>query len=203
MERHLSLDYAQAQARQAELVALRKRDQVEDHLLLLEHPPVITLGKESDRQFLHSSNLPVHSTNRGGSVTYHGPGQLVAYPILKLEEGRRDLHRYLRDLEEILILTCRDFGVTATRSQGRTGIWVGQEKLASIGVRASSWVTSHGVALNYDRDLEGFDSIVPCGLTGVKMTSLGQLLGKTPSRELIEEGFCRHFQGIMNRTLRG
>ena len=184
-------------------MARRKRDEIEDHLLLLEHSPVITLGKESDRQHLHACSIPIHSTNRGGSITYHGPGQLVAYPILKLEEGRKDLHRYLRELEEILILTCRDFAVQAERSPGRTGIWVGSEKLASIGVRASSWVTSHGVALNYGQDLTGFDDIVPCGLSGVKMTSLAQLLGRPPSRELLEERFCSHFQGIMDRTLRG
>ena len=183
----------------------RKLDRIEDTLIMLEHPPVLTLGRAASLEALRvaESELPVQlvRTGRGGQITFHGPGQLVAYPILRLEEGRRDLHRYLRDLEAVVIDVCADFGVTAERQAGRTGVWVGERKLASIGVRASNWVTSHGVGLNYGMDLSGFDLIEPCNLTGVRMTSLGLELGQPPARRDVEARWCLRFAERFDRRL--
>jgi lipoyl(octanoyl) transferase len=151
-----------------------------------------------DPQELQTAGVEFHRAGRGGEVTYHGPGQLVAYPILKLEEGRRDLHRYLRDLEQVVIDVCAEFAVPAQRDPGRTGIWVEGQKLASIGIRASSWVVSHGVAINYGPDLSGFDHIVPCGLSGVQMTSLHV---RGIARESLEQRFCEAFSRIFSRRL--
>lgn len=204
LERYELLDYLQAEQRQQQLVGARQSQQVEDHLLLLEHPPVLTLGRGASPEHVHDlRGRPLHRTGRGGEVTYHGPGQLVAYPILLLEEGRRDLHRYLRDLEQVVIEICTDWNLQGERVAGKTGVWVGGAKLASLGVRASRWVTSHGVALNYGPDLSGFAGITPCGLAGVEMTSLSRLLEVAVSREEVEERFCRHFQRIFGRRLRG
>lgn len=156
---------------------------------------------KSSPEQLRQSGIGLASCGRGGEVTYHGPGQLIAYPILELEEGRRDLHRYLRDLEEVAIRTCADLDVVVERRPGLTGLWWGTRKLASIGVRASRWVTSHGLALNYASDLEGFGHIVPCGLSGVEMVSLHHILGKIPGRKELEERFCYHFSQVFARQL--
>lgn len=182
----------------------RKQGLDPDHLILLEHPPVYTLGRAASLEFLkcqpEAEGIQVFRTGRGGQITYHGPGQLVAYPILALEPERRDLHRYLRDLEQVVLDVCTDLGIAGQRIAGKTGVWVGAEKLASLGVRASAWVTSHGVALNYGSDLSGFEGIVPCGLTGVRMTSLARL-GHEISRLSLEERFCRHFSRIFDREI--
>ena len=184
----------------------RQRGEIPDQLLLLEHPPVYTLGRGASQEHLHvdpaTLGIPLFRTGRGGQITYHGPGQLVAYPILELEESRRDLHRYLRDLEQVVIDLCQDFAVPCQRRQGLTGVWIGSQKLASLGVRASRWVTSHGVALNYSDELSGFDGITPCGLQGVTMIGLSQRAGPI-SRESLEERFCHHFSRIFGRQLRG
>jgi len=157
---------------------------------------------KATRQQLDGLQIEFHRCGRGGEITYHGPGQLVIYPILRLEEGRRDLHRYLRDLEQVVIDTCQDLDVEVQRSQGRTGIWFQERKLASIGVRASSWVTSHGIGLNYSPEaLSGFDWIVPCGLQGVEMISLTQIMGRTLARNELEEVLCRNFAKIFARRL--
>lgn len=182
-------------------MAQRKRDAIPDQLILVEHTPVFTLGRAATLEHLHDQKgIELHRTGRGGQITYHGPGQLVAYPILRLEPGRRDLHRYLRDLEQVVIDLCADYQLIAKRSQGRTGVWVEQKKLASLGVRASGWVTSHGLALNYGPDLSGFAGITPCGLEGVEMTSLSRL-GVTVERRALEERFCAHFSRIFERRL--
>ena len=163
-----------------------------DTLLLLEHPHVITLGGASDPAHVLAGperraalGVELFESGRGGDVTYHGPGQLVGYPILLLEEGRRDLHRYLRDLEGALIDALATFGVRAGRRAGRTGVWTGGSKIAALGVRVSSgWVTSHGFALNVSTDLSFFDAIVPCGIAGCTVTSLERELGRrVPTRE--------------------
>lgn len=146
---------------------------------------MITLGRGADPRHVlipeasrEASGIELHETGRGGDVTYHGPGQLIGYPILALRADRRDAHRYLRDLEEGLMRTAAELGVAATRVPGLTGIWVGDAKLAAIGVRISaSWITSHGFALNVGPDLSGFDAIVPCGIAGRSITSLSRLLG--------------------------
>ena len=201
------LDYFGAEELQSQLVASRKGGQIPDHLLVLEHPPVLTLGRGGDiahlkvsPQWLEQRGVPLVRTGRGGEITYHGPQQLVAYPILLLQEGRRDLHRYLRDLEQTVMDTLADFSVTGQRVPGKTGVWVEERKIASIGIRTSSWVTSHGVALNYGEDLGGFDWITPCGLEGVEMTSLARE-GAPVGRVELEKRFCLHFQRIFGREL--
>jgi len=163
---------------------LRSEDTPEQ-LLLLEHPHVFTLGRGADSsniladtEQLQTNSVEVHETGRGGDVTYHGPGQLVGYPIINLKPDRCDVHRYVRDLEEVLIRTVAEFGVTGTRIEGLTGVWVGNEKIAAIGVRIARWITSHGFALNVNTDLDYFKMIVPCGITDKGVTSLSRLLGK-------------------------
>jgi lipoate-protein ligase B len=178
--------YAEAQAIQGALVEERRCGAEHDTLLLLEHPPVITLGRGSDRNHLLVDELELarrgielHHCGRGGDVTFHGPGQLVGYPILALRGERRDAHRYLRDLEQALIRAVGDLGVAAGREPGLTGIWAGGEKLAAIGVRLSTgWITSHGFALNVSTNLDGFSSIVPCGIRDRGVTSMARLLGR-------------------------
>jgi lipoyl(octanoyl) transferase len=156
-----------------------------EQLLLLEHPHVFTLGRGADssniladQQQLQSNSVEVHETGRGGDVTYHGPGQLVGYPIINLKPDRCDVHRYVRDIEDVLIRTIAEFGVTGTRIAGLTGVWVGNEKIGAIGVRIARWITSHGFALNVNTDLNYFKMIVPCGITDKGVTSLSRLLGR-------------------------
>ena len=178
--------YAEALRLQDERVAARRAGTAPDTLLLLEHPPVITLGRSADRanvldgvEALARRGIEVHECGRGGDVTYHGPGQLVGYPIVQLAPERRDVHRYLRDLEQGLIDAVAELGVEAHRAPGLTGVWVGSEKLAAIGVRLSTgWITSHGFALNVAPDLSGFAAIVPCGLRGRGVTSLARLTSR-------------------------
>jgi lipoyl(octanoyl) transferase len=183
------VSYAHALDLQDSLVTSRRGGTAPDTLLLLEHPPVITMGRSSRRDHLLADprelarrGVEVHECGRGGSATFHGPGQLVGYPILALRGHQRDAHRYLRLLEEALIRTVADFGVAARRVAGLTGVWVGGRKLAAIGVRISrGWITSHGFSLNVSTDLRGFSSIVPCGIRDRGVTSLAELLGQAPS----------------------
>ncbi|MCW5891552.1 MAG: lipoyl(octanoyl) transferase LipB [bacterium] len=166
--------YAAALAWQERLVAERLAGG-DDVLLLLEHPPVYTLGRGADARFLGAAaaaDTPVVRVGRGGQVTYHGPGQLVGYPILALRRHRLDVHWYVRTLEQVLIDALADFGIAAARRPGLTGVWVEDRKIGSIGVALRRWVTWHGFALNVGPDLGGFVSIVPCGITGVRMTSV-------------------------------
>ena len=165
--------------------ALARGEASAESFLLLEHPHVITLGRNANPLHVlageaarQTRGVALYRAGRGGDVTYHGPGQLVGYPILDLKPDRCDVRRYVRDLEEVLIRTVADFGVTAGRAEGMTGIWVGREKLGAIGVRIARWVTSHGFALNVATDLSYFDLIVPCGLTGKGVTSLERLTGR-------------------------
>lgn len=194
--RHLGLvDYQAGLDLQKELVEQRKQGRIPDQLLLLEHPHVITLGARNHNaasnvleapEALARRGVAVFETGRGGDVTYHGPGQLVGYPILELQGDRRDVHRYVRDLEEMLIGSVADFGIAASRIPGLTGIWVGHEKLAAIGVRISRWVTSHGFALNVSTDLSYFGLIVPCGIADRGVTSMERLLGRSvPMAEVV------------------
>jgi len=178
--------YADAALRQDELVAARRRGAAPDTLLLLEHPKVITLGRGADpahvladEAALRASGTELHECSRGGDVTFHGPGQLVGWPVIALRPERRDVHRYLRDLESALIALLADFGIEGGRIPGLTGVWSGGRKVAAIGVRLSSgWITSHGFALNVTTDLTGFDAIVPCGIADRGVTSLRELLGR-------------------------
>ena len=168
------------------MVAERQADQIEDTLVLVEHPNVITIGRRmnSRANILNASGIPVVEIERGGDVTYHGPGQLVGYPILKLIE--RDLHKYLRDLEEALIGVCAHFGLSGTRNPGWTGVWLGEKKVASIGIAVRKWVTLHGFALNVATDLRQFAAINPCGLEANVMTSLSEAAAREISVEEVK-----------------
>ena len=172
-----SADYPAALELQNAMVAARMRDAIGDTLLLLEHPHVFTLGRGADERFLVNppANIPVYRVSRGGQVTYHGPGQLVGYPILRLTGADRDVIRYLRKLEQVMIAALERFGIIASRRAGLTGVWVGPKKIASIGVGLRRWVTMHGFALNVTTDLRLFDTIVPCGIEGCRTTSIAAL----------------------------
>jgi lipoyl(octanoyl) transferase len=199
--------YQEALAVQEGLVTSRKAGEIPDQLLLLEHPHVITMGSSSQEENLLFSaeersrrGIELHEVGRGGDVTYHGPGQLVGYPILDLKPDRKDLHRYLRDLEEVLILTLSHFGITSGREEGHTGVWVPEGKLAAIGVRVSSgWITSHGFALNVDPEMEYFSSIIPCGIHDRSVASLSQLLGVPVTMEEVIPRLVKSFEEVFNR----
>ena len=198
--------YREAQELQKSLVEERRAGHVPDLLLLLQHPAVITLGvrrhsrshvKASDRQ-LAVHGIEVHEAGRGGDVTYHGPGQIVGYPILDLRPERCDVHRYVRDLEEVMIRVCADYGVAAHRVDGLSGAWVGKEKIGAIGVRISRWITSHGFAFNVNTRLEDFQLIVPCGIADRGVTSLRERIGKELSVEEVEEQIIRRFGEVFD-----
>ena len=173
------LGYSDAHQRQLDRVEERKRDEVLDAIITVSHPHVITVGrrKNSADNVLASGDVPVVTVERGGDVTYHGPGQLVCYPIVELREGERDLHALLRNLEEAMIETCAHFGLKVGRESGKTGVWIDGRKLASIGVACRRWVTFHGIALNVETNLQYFQRINPCGFDSVVMTSMKEELG--------------------------
>jgi lipoyl(octanoyl) transferase len=208
------IPYADALALQRELVEQRRADLIPDVLLLLQHPHVITLGSKRGGRanvvatdaVLAARNVEVVETGRGGDVTYHGPGQVVGYPILDLRPDRCDVHRYVRDLEETMIRVCADYDVAATRVPGLTGAWVrterGPEKIGAIGVRISRWITSHGFAFNATTDLDYFQLIVPCGIADRGVTSLERLIGRPVSLSEVEDAFVRRFSEVFEREVR-
>ena len=203
------VDYAVARDLQKEKVAQRKAGAIPDTLLLLEHPHVYTLGRNARRENLLVSEeelaargAQVFQTDRGGDVTYHGPGQLVGYPILDLTQHRRDISWYMRSLEEVFLHTARDFGVEAVRLPGAAGVWVGNDKLTAMGVHLSRWVTSHGFALNVNTDLRYFEWIVPCGLREKGVTSLAKLLGRPVEMEAVTERVVKHFGAVFGLDVR-
>jgi lipoyl(octanoyl) transferase len=207
------ISYTDAYALQQRLVAARKASAIDDVLLLCEHPHVITLGRNANRSNLLASehvlrqrNVELHPTNRGGDITYHGPGQIVGYPILNLDKIKRDVGWYVRTLEEAMIRVSADFGVNAYRILGKTGIWVQatptEEKLAAIGVHISRWVTSHGFAYNVATDLRYFDLIVPCGIADRKATSLEKLLQRTVSVAEVKPRLSHHLADLLSLKLR-
>jgi lipoyl(octanoyl) transferase len=202
--------YETGLALQADLVAARKADTIPDTLLLVQHPPVITLGVKvrqsrdhvlATEAELQARGVALHEAGRGGDVTYHGPGQLVGYPVLDLKPDRQDAHRYVRDLEAVLIGVCGEYGLAADRKPGLTGVWVGEEKVAAIGVRLSRWVTSHGFALNVSTNLEHFGLIVPCGIADRGVTSLARLLGEAPPMADVEAHVVAHLCRIFGREI--
>jgi lipoyl(octanoyl) transferase len=203
--------YGEALALQKELVDQRRAGEIADTLLLLEHPHVITLGSGAhDENVLVSAEeraargIELYETGRGGDVTYHGPGQLVGYPILDLKPDRQDLHRYLRDLEEMLIGVLGEFGIEGSRKSGLTGVWAGDRKVAAIGVRVSSgWITSHGFALNVSTDLGFFGAIVPCGIRDHGVGSLGEETGRTVTLAEAEAAVVRQMAHVFGHVAAG
>lgn len=204
--------YGAAGALQQELVGARKSGAIPDVLLFCEHPHVITLGRNGNREHLLAGNrvlaqmnVEVQSSDRGGDITYHGPGQIVGYPILDLAKHRRDIRWYVEQLEEVMIRASGDFGVAAKRVEGQHGAWIdtptGEEKIGALGVHLSRWVTSHGFAYNVSTDLRYFDLMVPCGITGKRVTSLDRVLGRSVSIEDVRERLTSHFSTIFNRHL--
>jgi lipoyl(octanoyl) transferase len=200
--------YARGLELQAERVAERQAGRVPDQLLLLEHDPVFTLGRNArsenvlfPAEALRERGFEVYETGRGGDVTYHGPGQVVGYPILDLSPDRRDVHRYVRDLEEVMIRTCAAYGLAASRVAGLTGVWLGDDKVGAIGVRIARWVTSHGFALNVGTDLRPFELIVPCGIRGRGVTSLELALGRPVPTNEVEDRLAETFAAVFEREL--
>ena len=200
--------YGEALSMQRELVEERRAGRAPDLLLLLQHPPVITLGVKGDGGRAHITadeaslaelGIEVHETGRGGDVTYHGPGQVVGYPIVDLHPERCDVHRYVRDLEEVMIRVCADYSLQACRIKGLSGAWVGPEKIGAIGVRISRWITSHGFAFNVGTELEHFQLIVPCGISDGGVTSLERATGRPVPIAEVEDAFVHHFSQVFER----
>jgi lipoyl(octanoyl) transferase len=204
-----TLDYASALALQQQLVEDRRHGRVGDTVLLLEHPPVITLGVRNRGSRAHvvvsddelaREGIAVHETGRGGDITYHGPGQLVGYPILDLRPDRCDVHKYVRDLETVLIEALAGVGIEGRRLEGKTGVWVGpdgrEDKIAAIGVRISRWITSHGFALNVSPNLRHFALIVPCGIAGRGVTSLEAVVGRRVPMAEVEAAVMAAMQHV-------
>lgn len=185
-------EFAAAHALQRELLEARLAGRIGDTLVLTEHEPVVTVGRGTDRADIAGSTLPVVEVERGGEATYHGPGQLVAYPILALPEGRRDLHRYLRDLEEVVLRVLAEVDVHGTRRPGLTGVWIGERKVCSIGVAVRRWVTWHGLALNLSVDLAHFRQFRPCGLDAGVMANVADFVELPPTRLLYEVLVVKH-----------
>lgn len=203
------VSYADGLRLQEELVTKRAAGEVEDHLLLLQHPHVLTLGVKAGtaRQNVLATpgrlaelGVELHETGRGGDVTYHGPGQIVGYPVISLKPDRCDVHQYVRDLEEVMIRVTADYGFTAGRILGLTGAWVGAEKIGAIGVRIQRWVTSHGFAYNVSTDLDFFQLIVPCGISDRGVTSLTRLAGRAVPISEVEDRFVAHFCQVFGRA---
>ena len=196
-------DYKSAWDLQRYIFDLRTQNKISDVLLLTEHHPVYTLGKSSDDNHLLANNdelksagVEVFHIDRGGDVTYHGPGQLVGYPILDLNNYYLDIHRYLRDLEEVIIRTLAEYGINANRDTNFTGVWVGNEKIAAIGVKVGHWVTMHGFALNANTNLSYFERIIPCGIFHKGVTSIERLLGHQVLLDEVSRFIVKHFENV-------
>lgn len=200
------MSYTHAVRLMDELVAQRQADEIPDTLLILEHTPVITLGIRAkpenllvSREALARRGIEIHETPRGGDVTYHAPGQLILYPIMKLSGPDADVHAFVEKLEEVAIRTASEFGVTAYRRKGKTGVWTDPGKLAAIGVRFKKWVSSHGMSFNVNVDLHGFNTIVPCGLHGENVASLASILGsRCPALDKVRTVMMRQFGHVMD-----
>ena len=195
-----TIDYGEAHRLQKELQAKRIAGEIDDTVLLLEHLPVLTLGRSAKaqhilapRQELEARGISVHEVGRGGDVTFHGPGQLVAYPIIDLKPNRRDVRRYMWSLEETMIRTCADFGLSVGRVGGLNGAWIADRKIGAVGVRISRWVTMHGLALNADIDLNHFDLIIPCDIPDKTVTSISAELERAVPVAEVVEPLARHF----------
>lgn len=199
------IDYAEAWNLQKEFFEQRRKNECNDFLFILEHPHTYTLGKTADKEnlisnesYLKENNISVFEIDRGGDITYHGPGQIVGYPIIDLENWKKDTHKYLRALEEVLILTCFDYGINAERNSEYTGVWIENRKIAAIGIKVSRWITMHGFAFNVNTKLSLFNGIIPCGIKEKEVTSLQKELGKeiliSEAKEKILNNFKKVFE---------
>ena len=202
------ITYSEAYHLQRQLLCQRVNNEIADTLLLLEHPPTITIGKSgklenvlASQAQLAEAGVSLFFVDRGGDVTYHGPGQLVAYPIIDLRQRGRDVHQYLRDLEEVIIRTLNDFSITASRDRSHAGVWVRNEEIAAIGLRVSKWVSMHGFALNVNIDLEQFSLINPCGFNDRQAVSISSLLSQDVSIEAVTEKLLARFSEVFNSQM--
>ena len=193
------IDYAEALDLQHELLQLRKDKRINDVFLMLEHPHTYTLGKTADKknlvgskEYLEENKISVFEIDRGGDITYHGPGQIVGYPIISLNEWQNDTHKYLRALEEVIILTCKDYGLETGRKEKYTGV----RKIAAIGIKISNWISMHGFAFNVNTDLNLFKGIIPCGISDKEVTSLAKELGREISVSEVKEKLLKNFREI-------
>ncbi len=202
------IDYKEAYDIQKKLWAQKLNGHVEDVLLLLEHPPTLTIGKSgklenllSAKEVLAEEGISLFFIDRGGDITYHGPGQLVAYPIIDLRNRGKDIHKYIHDLQEIIIRTLADFSIQATRDDKHIGVWVGEEKIAAIGVGVRRWIAMHGLALNVNPNLEHFSLINPCGIVDKGVTSIARILSHEVPMKVIINGLVKHFSEVFDADI--
>jgi lipoate-protein ligase B len=202
------VEYVEAYALQGKLLRQRLNGEISDILLLLEHPPTFTIGKSGkmenilvSKEELFEEGSSLFFVDRGGDVTYHGPGQLVGYPILDLKARGRDVHKYVRDLEEVILRTLKSFSIDAHRDRNHAGVWVNQEQIASIGLSIKRWVSMHGFALNINPNLEHFSLINPCGFSDRKATSISKLLGHEVSMEVVAENLIANFSEVFDTRM--
>jgi len=197
------IDYMQAWALQKNTFELRRTGDLSDTFYLLEHPHTYTLGKVAEKKnligndaYLQKNKISVYEIDRGGDITYHGPGQIVGYPIIDLSQWKQDTHLYLRSLEEVLILTCREYGLETGRIAGLTGVWIEQRKIAAIGIKVSRWITMHGFAFNVNTDLTLFNGIIPCGIQDKQVTSLEKELGTQTDLAEVKQKILKNFTSV-------
>jgi lipoic acid synthetase len=202
------IEYQEAYELQKKFWAEKVAGKEEDTLLLLEHTPTLTLGKSGklknllvERNELAGKGISLFFTDRGGDITYHGPGQLVVYPIIDLRKRGKDIHRYMYELQEAVIETLADFSIVGERDQKHVGVWVGRDKICAMGVAVRKWITLHGLALNVDPDLDSFSLITPCGIVGRGVTSMARLRENPPSLEEVIDRFTAHFSRVFSMTL--
>lgn len=195
------IDHQEAWDLQKKILELRYQNKIPDVLLLLEHPNTYTLGKVADKKnllsdpdFLKENNISVYEIDRGGDITFHGPGQIVGYPIINLVNWKRDAHEYLRGLEEVIIRTCDEFGLKSKRNPKYTGVWIDDRKIAAIGIKISRWITMHGFAFNINTDLSLFNGIIPCGIKEKSVTSLSKELNVEVEIKIVKEKLLNHFK---------
>jgi len=199
--------YDKAWDMQKEVFEKRVKNEIEDQFFLLEHPHTYTLGKTANRanlvgtkEFLEKNGISVFDIDRGGDITYHGPGQIVGYPIIDLKNWKQDTHIYLRSLEEVIIRTCTDYQLQTERNEKFTGVWIEDRKIAAIGIKVSRWVTMHGFAFNINTDLSMFDGIIPCGIKEKDVTSLSKELGREVDIQEVKQKLVQHFQNVFGYT---
>jgi lipoyl(octanoyl) transferase len=199
------IDYKESWDLQQEIHSKKVSGEIEDYLLLLEHPNTYTLGKTAHKEnligsdeYLNQNQISVYEIDRGGDITYHGPGQIVGYPIIDLNNWFKDTHKYLRALEEVIIKTCSEYGLNCERNPKHTGVWIGDRKIAAIGIKVSRWITTHGFAFNVNTDLNLFNGIIPCGIQDKSVTSLREELDKEIDIQKIKEKLLKNFYDVFN-----